>query len=719
MSLSTRILSGLGLGIAAGLFFGEPMGALGVVADAFLRLLRMTVLPYVVVSLVVGLGRLDYPQARALAWWGGGLLVLLWALSFAMVAVMPLAFPPLETASFFSSTLVDRSPPVDFVGLYIPSNPFHSLANEVVPAAVLFSIAVGIALIGIPGKEGLLRGLQIVIDALLRVTDFVVRLTPIGVFAIAASAAGTMTVEELQRVQVYLLTYVVFALITTLWLLPGLVSVFTPMEHREVLSRTRDAMVTAFATGSSFVVIPLLASHSKELLRRYGLDREDSDAMVDVIIPASHTFPHAAKVLTLSFVVFGGWFVDAPIPLGKYATLAVAGIVSTFGSINVAVPFLLDLMRLPHDLFQLFVATGVINGRFGTLLAAMHVLVLTLIGTCALTGTLAFRWSLLARYLVATVLIVTAAVTGARVFFAYSVDTTYRWDEVVRNMQLIHETVPAVIHREPAPAPPLEPGLTRLEAIKARGVVRVGYASEGGMPWSYFNARNELVGLDVEMAHGLARGLELSLEFVPLKTDFTLEGVAEALDTGYCDIVMRGSAVRIEEVSTLSFSRPYLDLSLGFLVADHRREEFRSREALAAIPGLRLAMPDVAYYRRRVQQLLPRAELIPVSDFRTFLEDDAGRFDAMVAGAETGSAWSLLYPHFGVVVPQPPLSRVPVAYPLPLGEHEWIGAVNTWLELARADGSFQQLYDHWILGSNAEPRGPRWSVIRDILHWVD
>ena len=37
--------------------------------------------------------------------------------------------------------------------------------------------------------------------------DMVVRFTPVGVFAIAASAAGTMTVTEFGRLQAYLLTH--------------------------------------------------------------------------------------------------------------------------------------------------------------------------------------------------------------------------------------------------------------------------------------------------------------------------------------------------------------------------------------------------------------------------------------------------------------------------------------------------------------------------------
>ena len=73
-----------------------------------------------------------------------------------------------------------------------------------------------------------------------------------------------------------------------------------------------------------------------------------------------------------------------------YPRLALTGLVTFFGSLNVAVPFLLDLFRIPADTFQLFLASGVINSRFGTLVAAMHTLAVALLGTCAMTG--ALRW---------------------------------------------------------------------------------------------------------------------------------------------------------------------------------------------------------------------------------------------------------------------------------------------------------------------------------------
>jgi Na+/H+-dicarboxylate symporter len=718
VSLSSRILLSLVLGVAAGLFFGEPLGALAVVGEAFVRLLQMTVLPYVVVSLVAGLGHLGYAEARSLAFRGGLLLLLLWALSFGVVMVMPLAFPAIETASFFSTTQVASPAPVDFLGLYIPANPFHSLANNVVPAVVLFSIALGVALIGMQGKELLVQTLDTLGDALLRVTDFVVRLTPIGVFAIAASAAGTMTVDEFERVQVYLVTYIVLSLVLSLWLLPGLVAALTPIAHRDVVWLSRDALITAFATGSTFVVIPILAERSRELLQRHQLERQDSASLIDVIVPVSNSFPHAAKVLTLSFVVFAGWFVDDPVPLSHYPTLAASGIASTFGSINVAVPFLLDLMQLPHDLFQLFLATGVLNARFGTLLAAMHMLVLTLLGTCALTGVLQVRWERVLRYALGSLLVLGVAVVGMRVFLSGIVDDSYRKDQIIRGMHLVRESAPATVHRVRPPTPPLEPGRTRLETIQHRGVLRVGYRPENSLPFSFRNDADDLVGLDVEMAYSLARGLGVSLELVPVPSVLG-QPFGELLASGYCDIVMSRTVLTMTNAGRFDYSQPYLNLTIGFIVRDHRRREFADLESVAARRDLRIAFPDEPYYKRQIARYLPQAEFVTVSNIRTFLEDEEDRFDAMVYIAEVASAWSLLHPEFASVVPDPPMQDVPLAYPLPLGEPEWKNVVDTWIALKQRDGTIDQLYDHWILGRDAEQREPRWSVLRDVLGWVE
>ena len=68
---------------------------------------------------------------------------------------------------------------------------------------------------------------------------------------------------------------------------------------------------------------------------------------------------------------------------------------------------------------------------------------------------------------------------------------------------------------------------------------------------------------------------------------------------------------------------------------------------------------------------------------------------------------------------KPSFPSVPAAFMVPIGETEWRDVLNSWVLLKRTDGTVQKLYDYWVLGKDAELHEPRWSVIRNVLHWVD
>ena len=88
----------------------------------------------------------------------------------------------------------------------------------------------------------------------------------------------------------------------------------------------------------------------------------------------------------------------------------------------------------------------------------------------------------------------------------------------------------------------------------------------------------------------------------------------------------------------------------------------------------------------------------------------------MAFPAERGSAWTLLYPQYSVVVPDGALVKVPLAYPIGRSDEAFATFLNTWIELKRKDGTLDSLYKYWVLGQNAAPRQPRWSIGRDVLH---
>jgi len=714
MSLSSKIGWAMIVGLGAGLFFGELMAPLEIVADAFIKLLQMTVLPYVIVSLIAGLGGQSIAQARTIARNVGGLLLVLWTIVLALVVVAPLAFPDWQTASFFSTSLVHQPQSFDFVDLYIPANPFRSLSDNIVPAVVLFSVVVGVALIGIERKAALIDTLEVLGDALARVTHFVVALTPIGIFAIAASAAGTMTIVEFERLQVFFVTYIGLALLLVAWILPGLVATVTPFSYREVFGLTRDALITAFMTGNFFIVLPILTETSKELFRRHDLGGDAARSAVDVIVPASFNFPNTGKLLSILFVLFAAWFSDVDVAITEYPAFLATAVVSLFGNVNVAIPFLLDTLRVPADMFQLFIVSGVINARFGALLAAVHTVVLALVGTCAIVGALRLDPARIGRFAVITVLLTVAVIGGSRLFLATMVDSTYTKAEIVRGMQLLRAPTPATVHREAQPPLPAAARTARLASIEKRGALRVGYIKDN-LPFAFFNGSDELVGFDVEMAHQLARELEVTLELVPVGR----WQVEEALAGGCCDLVMAGYNMTTERARAVRFSRPYLDQRLAFLVKDHDRSEFLSLAQLAAREELHIGVPRVPYYVEKLRQALPQATLEPIEDFGRMLDDWPDQRDAVLFTAESGAAYTLLHPSFSVVIPHPLDLRAPLAYPMPHDDPQFAAFIDSWIELKKRDGTIDRLYDYWILGNDARPARPRWSVVRDVLGWTD
>jgi Na+/H+-dicarboxylate symporter/ABC-type amino acid transport substrate-binding protein len=713
MKFSTRVLIGLGAGLVTGVFLGDLVAPLKLVADGFVRLLQMTVLPYVTASIIANLGALTYAEARTVGLRTLGVMGIVWVAAIAAAFLMPLTFPPIESASFFSPA----SAPVEafsFLDLYIPTNPFHSLANGIVPAVVLFSIILGLALIGVEKKQPLLDVLHSASEALGAMARFIVRLSPYGIFAIAAHAAGTLEVTQIQRLEVFLVAYVAISLLLALWVLPGLIAALTPIGVGETLSASRDALLTAFLVGDLFIVLPALMDACSTLVGRHLTASETARDLPASIIPTSFTFPHAGKLLSVSFVLFAGWFSDAAVPLLSYPKLALGGFFAFFGSMNVAVPFLLDMLRIPADTFQLFLATGVINSRFGTLLAAVHTLTIGVLGSAAIAGALRVQPARLVRYVLTTAVLSVAVVVSLRIGFSTLIDLRTDGRAVLESMEpLDSPIVLAAAELTPAQVPEAEipPADRVLESIRARGRLRVGVIGDT-LPYAFRNGHGELVGLDVEMAEHLARELGVTPEFVRLGlTDLTAQVQARTVD-----IVMSGARLTPLRAAAFAFSEPYLDETLAIVVRDHARGDFASWAGIRDLGPLRLGTQNVPYYLGVIRELVPNATVSVLDEMSEPLDVNAP-FDAYVLPAERAALLTMLSPQFSVVVPEGRTLKVPLAYPLAGDDASWVRYVNAWVALKKRDGFIDRLYEHWIRGRAATKEAPRWSIVRDVLHW--
>jgi len=714
-SFSICVLVGLILGISCGVFFGEYCQPLQTIGDIFIKLLQMTILPYIIVSLINGIGRLDRKQARTLASKAGSLLLVCWLIGIAVILVMPLTFPNWQTASFFSTSMLEPPKQVDFVDLYVPSNPFWSMANTVVPAVVVFSMAIGMALIGIKEKIRLTEPLSVISMSLTRVANKIIKLTPIGVFALAASAAGTMSIEELGRLQVYFVAYICTAVLLTFWVLPMLVMVCTPFKYKQIIGLTASAMATAFATGNLFIVLPVLAENTKQLLHEHGLTDKRSASLVDVVLPVAFSFPTLGKLIVLLFVLFAGWYTGSPIAVSEYPSLALAGGISFFGSVTVAIPFLLDSWQIPIDMFELFITTAVINGRFSAALATMNLFVFVSIVVWVIQSGYQLNKGKLLAYIAGTVVLLAGTVFGTSIILKNTINNTYDKHEVLASMHLIQDPVPSVIRNKVEQKPAADqPGRSRLETVWHRGTLRVGYNPDR-LPFAYINQKGDLVGFDIDMAHHLARDMGVSLEFIPV----TYSNMNQILQNGQCDLVMSGIAVTEDRIGRMSFSAPYLDVTLALVTTDNRRNEFISMESIEQMEDLRIGVVQGGYFAAKLKERFPLGNIVTFNKIQDFFDNDSKKADALLLSAESGSAWCLLYPQFQVVIPQAHIVQQPLAYPIAGGDRAMLDFMNHWINVKRKRGMTQKLYNYWILGRGAKEKKPRWSIIRNVLHWVD
>ena len=706
----TWIGIGLLLGIACGVLFGEYCEKLQIVGQAYVGLLQMTVLPYLTISLVAKMGRLDLHRARNLGFTAIVVLLFFWLIGITLIVAVSTFLPPIEGASFYSPTQASVSAEVEanVLSRFIPTNVFRSLSDEDVPAVVLFCLFFGAALIMVRGKEPLLDLLDLCSDAIGRINIFLVRLAPIGLFMLTASAAGTLRVDELERLQAYLILFALTCAITALGILPLLVSSLTGIRYREMLRVAQEPMLTAIATGKLFVVLPQVVEECEHLVEERDAARESTPS---VIVPLAYAFPHIGKILTFLFISFAAWYVGHALTSAQTTAMASTGAISSFASPLVTVPFLLDEYQLPQDLMPLFILPGFITTRLADVVGVMHLMALTVIVTLTLQGRLKIRWG---RFVAAAGIVLLCLGVGGTASRWYLASTRLKYDLDERLLSLSvsapHKQVVVFESRDEVPSRAPLSGST-LDRVKVEKVLRVGYHPQH-LPYSYFNRDGDLVGLDVELVHRLAIRLQVHVEFVP----YTYDTLVEQLDSGEIDLALGGLMLKPERLLRIAFTQPYQTATIAVVLPDHRRAELTKWDDPQMPSDVRLAVvnDDLAIAARRQ---MPNTEIVVIDSYSSFFDGSHEDLAGLIIAAEEGAAWNVLYPEYTVVVPKP-MVQWPVGMAVRSADVKWLHFLDRWLDFERLGGSLDRLRTHWIEGGGTEKREPRWCIVRDVLHWL-
>jgi len=717
LSTSTRILIGLGAGVVAGILFGELMKPLGVAGDAYVKFTQVTVLPYILLSLIHGVGSLSKDTARRLATRGLPVILMLWIVIVSVYLIVASSFPARTAATFYDPNRFPgaRTQAFDWMS-YIPSNPFASLADGMVPAVVIFSLCVGIALVGVSRKQGFLNGVDFVNGLLGRVNHATfVYISPFGVFAIMANTVGTLSSESFLGVAVYFATYVGAVILIVACALPLLTMVFTGVTYRQLLSAFKAPLLLGFSTGSAFITLPQLGQAAMELLQLRGAPEDSAKEVTDTIIPVAYALPLTGKFAVFLFLPFSAWFAGITLEPRQYGMLVVSGVLSLFGSMTNTVQFLLGQLGLPAESINVFLATGSLVSNIYGLIEPATMGMFSVVAGAAVLGLARFRVRKALMYAAVALVVVLAGTAGMTVLLRPFGNTGTTSFDTLQRMQ-VEPSVESVVYtsQEAAPAPLAPPGADSvLTRVQRSGVLRVGYAPTA-FPFSYFNKEHDLVGFDVQRAYNLANMLNCErVLFIPVDRQY----FAEDLESGMVDIVMGAVSVTPDLYEKADFTAIYLTLHAAVVVPDAQARSYKTLQSIAALKGKRIAVEKGSYYARLLRAVAPNFTIVELDDPMDFFKKP-GVADALYTSAEEGSAYTLMYPRHKVVVPEAQSQQVFLAYPVPRGQPGWTGFLNNWLTIEKDSGLSQAEYDYWVTGKTAVEKKPRWSVIRDVLHWV-
>lgn len=276
----------------------EPFSVL---ADVFLRLIKMIVAPLVFTTLVVGVAKLGDINAvgriggKTLLWFIGASLMSL-LLGMVMVNLfepgiaMHLPVPDTTESSGISTVGFSLK---NFLYHIFPSSVIDSMAKNEILQIVVFSLFFGVATAAI-GETGkiVITFMDACAHVILKLTGYVMKLAPIAVF-------GAMTAIIAKQGLGILKTYSIFIgefyfTLALLWVLLA-VAGFIVLKKRvfSLLQRVKEPTLLAFSTASSEAAFP----KTMEILQKFGC----KDKIVSFVLPLGYSFNLDGSMMYMTF----------------------------------------------------------------------------------------------------------------------------------------------------------------------------------------------------------------------------------------------------------------------------------------------------------------------------------------------------------------------------------------------------------------------------------
>lgn len=296
--LATQIFLALILGIIVGvIFYGNEtaIAILGPIGDIFIHLIKMIVVPIVIAALIVSIAGVG--DIKKLGKLGGKTLLYFESVTTLAIAIGLLAanlFQPgadVDTSSLkandiskYETTMETAGNPsvADTIVHIVPTNIFESMTKGDLLPIIFFTVflGLGIAAIGEKGKP-VLSFFEGILEAVFWVTNIIMKLAPVGVFALIGvnvAKFGAASLIPLGKLVLAVYVTMIFFVLVVL----GVIAKISGTSIFLLMKVLKDELILAFTTASSEAVLPRLM----DKMEKFGCPK----SITSFVIPTGYTF---------------------------------------------------------------------------------------------------------------------------------------------------------------------------------------------------------------------------------------------------------------------------------------------------------------------------------------------------------------------------------------------------------------------------------------------
>jgi Na+/H+-dicarboxylate symporter len=372
----------------------KKVESFSILADIFLRLIKMIVAPLVFTTLVVGVAKLGDINSvgriggKTLLWFVGASLT---SLLLGMILVnifqpgiaMKLPLPDAGTDIGLAHNSLSLK---DFLYHVFPASVIDAMAKNEILQIVVFSLFFGVATAAI-GEQGkiVIKAMDAIAHVILKVTGYVMNFAPVAVFGAMTAIIAKQGLGILKTYSIFITEF--YSGLLILWIVLAVAgSLIIGKRVIELLRKMREPILLAFSTSSSEAAFP----KTMELLQKFGC----KDKIVSFVLPLGYSFNLDGSMMYMTFAslfIAQSYGIDLPIAtqismllvlmltskgiagVPRASLVVIAGTLATFNipeaglALLLGIDPLLDMGRSATNVVGNSIATAVVSKWEGEL----------------------------------------------------------------------------------------------------------------------------------------------------------------------------------------------------------------------------------------------------------------------------------------------------------------------------------------------------------------